>query len=81
MFLLPMFLHPHLQSLRRALSEPRRWHLLLILVAPLVVILTINTGLVALVWNRLGVHRRLHAQPLSFRGCVIAGAILMCLGL
>jgi ABC-type sulfate transport system permease component len=79
--LLLLFLRPHLRSLRCALPEPRRWHLVLILLTPLVVILMFNTGLVALVWNRFGLHRLVRARRLSFRGCVIAGAILMCLGL
>ena len=81
MALLPMFLHPHLQSLRDALPKPRRRHLLLLPAGVLLVVVLFNAGLVALVWNRFGLHRLLHVRRLSTRGCLIAGVVLMCFGL
>jgi hypothetical protein len=47
-----------------------------VLGAPL---LLINMGLIALVWNRLGLHRRLYAPRLGLRGCVAWGVLLIVL--
>jgi hypothetical protein len=54
-------------------KHPLRW-MAGVLVAPL---LLINMGLIALVWNRLGLHRRLGAQRLGLRGCIAYGVLLI----
>lgn len=46
------------------------------LVLPLV---AINTALFALAWNRLGLHRKLHARRLGLRGCIAFGVLLIVL--
>jgi hypothetical protein len=74
------FLVSGLRFLKSAFPKPRPRHLWLLPFAPLIIGAAVNAGLIALIWNRSGLHRRLHAQPLSPRRCLIAGAILLCLG-
>jgi hypothetical protein len=76
-----LFLRPRVSSLKKTLPEPHRWHLLLIPFIPLILMVSINAGLVALIWNRLGLHRLFRTKPLSLKGCVIAGTILLFLGM
>lgn len=57
----------------RRVSHLRLWAVGVVL-APL---LLVNMGLFALVWNRLGLHRRLGAPRLGLRGCIAVGALLI----
>ena len=77
-----------LPRLRRAMPKLRRWFLPLLMFSPLLtvlvmmllmlaVLLAIITGLVALTWNRLRLHRLLHMRSLSPRGCVIASSTIV----
>jgi hypothetical protein len=75
-----LFVGPCVEFLRSAFPKPRRRHLWLLPFAPLLLGAAINAGVIALIWNRLGLHRLLGARSLSPRGCLIAGAILLCLG-
>jgi hypothetical protein len=81
MILLLLFLGPCTKLARRGVPNLRRGHLPLALAVVFLPLLSINTVLVILVWNVSRLHRRLGARRLSFWGCVVFGAVLMCLGL
>jgi hypothetical protein len=80
MILMLVLLVRRVGFLKHPMPKGRLKHPLLLgagaLVLPLV---AINTALIALAWNWLGLHRKLHARRLGLRGCIAFGVLLIAL--